>query len=305
MKRRVMQQTLAERRQQIDRQNAKAKAIADKAFAIDEISRANKAYIDATFMAIASGNDAPKAIENAHEIYQKALEKYGFCEDDFKSKPACPHCGDTGYCDGKVCSCVWDSFIKNLKIECQIDERAKFSFADCNLSAVKNKAQRTALDELYSSMKKYVDKFPAAKCRTLVFSGGVGTGKTCLASAMSRAVVEKGYAVKFVSAYEFCSLMLTVHTSPISERNALLHDVLTCDLLVIDDLGTEPMLKNVTVEYLLLTLEERQSRGLFSIITTNLSGENILNRYGERIYSRLSHKQHSMILELQGSDLRI
>lgn len=300
-----MQKTLAERQQQIDAQNAKARAIADKAFAIDEISHANKAYIDATFAAMTSDEDVSKTVEKARLDYQKALKKYGFCEEDFESKPSCPLCNDTGYVDGKVCSCVWDLFIKNLKEECQIDERAKFSFDDCDLSKIKNQSQRIQTSELYDSMKKYVEKFPASKCKTLVFSGGVGTGKTCLASAMARAVVEKGYAVKFVSAYEFCSLMLTVHTSPISERNALLHDVLTCDLLVIDDLGTEPMLKNVTVEYLLLTLEERQTKGRATIITTNLSGENILNRYGERIYSRLSHKQYSMIIRMQGNDLRL
>lgn len=76
-------------------------------------------------------------------------------------------------------------------------------------------------------------------------------------------------------------------------------------MLVIDDLGTEPMLKNVTVEYLLLVLEERQTRGRATVITTNLTGENILNRYGERIYSRLSHKQYSMMIEMKGNDLRL
>lgn len=225
MKRRVMQKTLAERQKQIDAQRAKAQEIAKKAFETEEISRANKAYIDASFSAMTSDEDMSKTVEKARLEYQKTLKKYGFCEEDFESKPSCPLCNDTGYVDGKVCSCVWDLFIKNLKEECQIDRRAKFSFEDCDLSKIKNKEQRALTDELYQSMKKYVDKFPSAKCKTLVFSGGVGTGKTCLASAMARAIVEKGYAVKFVSAYEFCSLMLTVHTSPIAERNALLHDV--------------------------------------------------------------------------------
>ncbi len=305
MKRRVMQKTLAERQKQIDAQRAKAQEIAKKAFETEEISRANKAYIDASFSAMTSDEDMSKTVEKSRLEYQKTLKKYGFCEEDFESKPSCPLCNDTGYVDGKVCSCVWDLFIKNLKEECQIDRRAKFSFEDCDLSKIKNKEQRALTDELYQSMKKYVDKFPPAKCKTLVFSGGVGTGKTCLASAMARAIVEKGYAVKFVSAYEFCSLMLTVHTSPIAERNALLHDVIACDMLVIDDLGTEPMLKNVTVEYLLLVLEERQTRGRATVITTNLTGENILNRYGERIYSRLSHKQYSMMIEMKGNDLRL
>ena len=154
-------------------------------------------------------------------------------------------------------------------------------------------------------MQKYVEKFPNVKSINLLFTGGVGTGKTCLASAIATGVVEKGYCAKIMSAYEFNSLMLTVHTSPIAERNALMDDVLTSDLLVIDDLGTEPMLKRVTIEYLLLVIEERQAKGLATIITTNLDVERLLARYGERIYSRLSHKQHSMIIQFVGKDLRL
>ena len=90
-----------------------------------------------------------------------------------------------------------------------------------------------------------------------------------------------------MSAYEFNALMLKIHTSPIAERNALIHDVITADLLLIDDLGTEPMLKNVTVEYLLLVIEERQTKGRATLVTTNLDTDGILLRYGERIYSRL------------------
>ena len=304
MKKRVMQETLSERQKQIDAQNALARQNIDRAFSIDEISRANKEYVDLTFRAMTSDEDLSKFIEKAHKNYKKTLKKYGFSEEDFVGKPVCPLCSDTGFVDGKICSCIWDSFVENLKKECQIDERAKFSFDDCDLSKIKDEQQRRLTGQLYDSMKKYVDKFPSSKCKTLVFSGGVGTGKTCLASAMARAIVEKGYAVNYMSAYEFCSLMLTTHTSPVSERNALLHDVLTCDLLVIDDLGTEPMLKNVTVEYLLLVIEERQMHSRATLITTNLSGENMLNRYGERIYSRLSHKQYSMIIEMDGNDLR-
>ena len=158
-----MQKTLAERQKQIDAQRAKAQEIAKKAFETEEISRANKAYIDASFSAMTSDEDMSKTVEKARLEYQKTLKKYGFCEEDFESKPSCPLCNDTGYVDGKVCSCVWDLFIKNLKEECQIDRRAKFSFEDCDLSKIKNKEQRALTDELYQSMKKYVDKFPSAK----------------------------------------------------------------------------------------------------------------------------------------------
>ena len=79
MKRRVMQKTLAERQKQIDAQRAKAQEIAKKAFETEEISRANKAYIDASFSAMTSDEDMSKTVEKARLEYQKTLKKYGFC----------------------------------------------------------------------------------------------------------------------------------------------------------------------------------------------------------------------------------
>lgn len=305
MKNRVMQNTLKQRSHQIAQERQKAQARQEQAFAIKEICDANTAYVNAMFTAMSSADDMTDVVQKASLQYQNALKKYGFDEKDFELKPLCPICDDSGSHDGKPCDCIWDLYIENLKKECELDIKAPFTFDDCDLYRVGDGVQRKSLENVYDSMKKYVEKFPSSRRTTLVFSGGVGTGKTCLASAMANAVVQKGYAVKIFSAYEFNSLMLTTHTSPIAERNALLHDTLYADMLLIDDLGTEPMLKNVTVEYLLLVLEQRQSRGLATIITTNLNSDNLLNRYGERIYSRLSHKQNSLIIAMKGKDLRL
>ncbi len=305
MKERVLRKTLAERQNRIDEAKQKAEQASRKAFAIEEISLANKAYSSCLFDAMLTGAKNNENVKKARLTYQNALEKYGFDENDFQYKPLCPICADTGKHDGKLCECAFNDFVKNLKIECEIDKKAPFSFEDCNLESIKDKTARKDLESLYASMQKYADKFPDVKSINLLFTGGVGTGKTCLASAIAHAVVEKGYSAKIFSAYEFNSLMLTTHTSPISERNTLLHDVMSADLLFIDDLGTEPMLKRVTIEYLLLVIEERQAKGLVTIITTNLDLERLLARYGERIYSRLCHKQHSLVIPMQGKDLRI
>lgn len=305
MKDRVIRKTLAERQEKIESAKRKAQEASQKAFAIPEISDANKAYTTAMFEAMTNDIDSTQKVQNAHLKYQNALKKYGFDENDFQYKPVCPICEDTGKHNGTICKCAFDDYVTNLKKECELDKRAPFSFDDCNLDAVTDEKEKASLLRLYESMQKYVKKFPYVRNVNLLFTGGVGTGKTCLADAIARAVVEKGYCAKIMSAYEFNSLMLTVHTSPISERNTLLDDVMTADLLVIDDLGTEPMLKRVTVEYLLLVIEERQTKGLATIITTNLDLERLLARYGERIYSRLCHKQHATIIKFDGNDLRL
>lgn len=80
MKRRVMQKTLAERQKQIDAQRAKAQEIAKKAFETEEISRANKAYIDASFSAMTSDEDMSKTVEKARLEYQKRLKNTVFAK---------------------------------------------------------------------------------------------------------------------------------------------------------------------------------------------------------------------------------
>lgn len=305
MKERIIQKTYNDKAKEIESQRSVANRKLQQAFSIDEISTAHKAYSTSCFEDIAHGVENSKNTQKAYSTYRKALKKYGFCENDFEYVPSCPICKDTGNNNGKVCKCVWDKYIQNLKDACDLDKKAKFSFDDCRLEVVKDETQKAELSKLYSLMRAYAERYPNVKNNTIVFSGNVGTGKSCIASALIRSIVEKGYCAKILSAYEFISLMLKVHTSPIAERNALLDDVLTADALVIDDLGTEPMLRNVTVEYLLLVIEERQNASKTTIITTNLNESDLLNRYGERVYSRLHHKQNSVQFPLHGRDLRL
>lgn len=304
MKERVIEKTLLQQQKDVSNAQLQMKSKLQSALKIDEISNAYNAYSKASFDDMLSGVENSNNTQKAYLSYQNALKNHGFCENDFVYIPHCPICGDSGNDNGKVCKCVWDKYISNLKDECEIDRRAKFSFDDCNFDVIRDTSQRQSLEKVYSLMHTYVKRYPDNKKNTIVLSGEVGTGKTCLASAMCRALVEKGYATKILSAYEFGALMLETHVSPIAERNSKLHDVLSADVLLIDDLGTEPMLKNVTIEYLLLVLEERQNSNKTTFVTTNLNADGIHDRYGERIYSRLSHKQISIIFDLQGQDLR-
>ena len=126
-----------------------------------------------------------------------------------------------------------------------------------------------------------------------------------LASATARTLIRRGHSAIVMSAAEFNSLMLKCHTSPYSEREGLLADVMSAEMLVIDDLGTEPRYNNVTCEYLLLVLDERTSKRLTTVVTTNLSPDRILHVYNERIYSRLFDKRRSLTLAFGGDDLRL
>ena len=75
-------------------------------------------------------------------------------------------------------------------------------------------------------------------------------------------------------------------------------------MLMIDDLGTEPVFNKVTLEYLYDIVSSRVSAGKAMMITTNLNSEELMHRYGERTYSRLTNKQYSAFKSIDGEDLR-
>ena len=303
MKQRALKTAFALKRAEVQASESQADKKVARILAIPEIKEARAKYISAMFESTLGENNANEA--KAKADYIAALKKHGFTENDFKHAPLCPVCGDEGFVDGKLCSCVWSKYVTALKAVCEIESRAPHTFNDANFSVAKDEAQRDTLKKLYDFGKAWAQKLPSVKTKTLTFFGTAGTGKTFLSSAIAREAVENGKSVKYVSAYEFNSAMLAVHTSLLDERDFKLHDYLTADLLVIDDLGTEPLLKNVSLEYLLLVLEERTNKGLTTLITTNLSPARLIRRYGERIYSRLASKQFSRIFEFGGNDLRI
>ena len=94
------------------------------------------------------------------------------------------------------------------------------------------------------------------------------------------------------------------HTAPVSDKAFYISLLTGCDLLVIDDLGSEPIYKNVTDEYILMILSERLSNGMPYIVTTNLTQTQLLERYGDRIVSRLNDKHSGVRIEINGEDLR-
>lgn len=304
MKTRAMSALVSARQRMINIKKAEAEARLAAAFALSDVKDAHAEYIKASFASGMSGIGQDKA-EKAHAKYNAALKAHGYAESDFEFAPSCPVCGDTGVAGGRLCKCARTEYVACLKRECGLDERALPRFEELGTDRIKNQKQREDMQKMIAWLKAYAAKLPNVKYKTLALMGGTGTGKTTLAGALALAAVEGGKSALILSAYELNNLFLKCHTSPISERDGILRDVMRADLLVIDDLGTEPVLRNVTLEYLLVLLEERLRAGLCTTLTTNLSMATLRERYQERVCSRLSDRDTARIFLLHGDDLRL
>lgn len=226
------------------------------------------------------------------------LAKLGYDANEFDPKPRCQLCKDTGYVNGRFCDCVKRRVTKDVGNY----SAPPYYFDSSDLSVFGTDAQN--ISNIYSTMQSYCLKFPDNKILNLLFIGRAGTGKTYLASCMANEIEQKGYSVIFTSAFKFNDICLNYHTSFTPNRADGLNALLEADLLVIDDLGTESILKNVTSEYLFTVINERMVSKKHTFITTNLLSLDLQKRYSERTASRLFADRVCMTIPLDGKDLR-
>lgn len=134
-----------------------------------------------------------------------------------------------------------------------------------------------------------------------MLTGQSGLGKTFLLRAMARVLLGRGVNVLLVSAYRFFEIARKAYLGGPAEELASLMET---DVLMIDDLGSEPMVRNITIETLFNLINERQNAGRGLVISTNLNQEELCARYTERIASRLlSNPRQSQLLQLLGEDV--
>ena len=181
----------------------------------------------------------------------------------------------------------------------------RFGFDDADFSEIRNAAQRKKLESNYKIFKKYAEKYPDVKYKNAVIMGGTGVGKSYLTAAVANAMKKKGLGVIYISAIQLDRLMLLYHTSLANERDVYLADIIDCDFLVIDDLGSEQKIKNVTDEYLLKILDERETNNKPVFVTTNLNIDQLRSAYNERLFSRLTNINRTILSNIDGDDLRL
>ena len=238
--------------------------------------------------------DEPFDISELKELGLKqefCLKRLGLNGTDIRPNYECKECSDTGYVEGHLCDCLKKEINKELFALSGFTHKLA-SFED-NISS----------DPAFELMKKWCE-VKNDKTNILI-CGHTGTGKTFLTECIASRLLEKNRIVLFTTAFNLNNAMLNYHISFDANRDEIIKPYLESEVLIIDDLGSEPMLKNVTQEYLYLIVNERMLAKRPTIITTNLMPKDILDTYGERLFSRLSNKRVSIMLNLEGEDFRL
>ncbi len=230
------------------------------------------------------------------------LKKIGMTKKDIEPNFDCEKCKDKGFVDGKMCSCLASKVHEKLLKRSGLPTFVGHNFKDSNEKFLE---ENKTLAKTFELAKIYVEKFPDVKTPNLIFMGDVGVGKTFLLECIASALIEKCVYVVYVTAFNFSNTMLKALTLEPNEREIILSNFLDCDILIIDDMGSEPMYRNLSTANLFTIFNERDIKGKPTLISTNLNFEDFEKRYGTRLFSRIFNKRTARAILFEGKDLRI
>lgn len=241
-----------------------------------------------------------------------ALASSGFPQDYLQPVYRCAQCRDTGYVGEPVhemCTCLKRAVMNRLYQAEGLQglERENFAafddsiFPDEPIEGRKN-TQRGYINKIRAFCEEYADTFQAGEGKGMLLCGRSGLGKTFLMNCVAQRVLERGYSVVVVSAYKLIEAMRRFQFG--EEGIEQVQDMLSCDLLCIDDLGSEPMLRGVTVSSLYHIINERRNANRSVVITTNLDSELLYEKYDDRIGARLTDPSRMKVIPFVGVDVR-
>lgn len=269
--------------------------------------------------ALINGSDAGAAVTGAKQNCEMLLERRrelltsaGYTADYLDEKYKCPKCRDTGYVLGKPCSCLTDTYKAEavrelssmLNISGQCFENFDLSYYDDKYDPIIHSSPKEQMYGAFELCSEYASDF-GKKSINLLFRGNTGLGKTFLSACIARVVSEKGFSVVYdttVSVLEAFEIQKFDRSGENSEEvSSRVKRYLDCDLLILDDLGTE-MTTNFTVSALYSLINSRLLSGGKTIISTNLSTDEMSRRYSPQIVSRLNGEY--LLVPFAGRDIR-
>lgn len=263
-----------------------------------------------TIKAVGMGDDGEKYIMNLARINLEAQQKRrqllvsnGFPEDWLDVPYTCKKCEDKGSANGLVCEC-YKNLLRSIEYEklCSKLPVNNCSFENFRLDYYPDGAgisPRKRMESILDFCKNYASDF-GKNSPSLFLYGMTGLGKTHLSLAVAGKAVELGYGVIYTTAQNLFNKLEREKFGRADDKNTE-QAILDCDLLIIDDLGTE-FSTQFTVSALYNIVNSRELEGKPTIISTNLTPEKLKEAYSDRITSRIM--SNYVILQFDGADIR-
>lgn len=243
------------------------------------------------------------------------LHDLGYEPDALDDKPACPRCGDTGWAGAEMCACLKElcaqeqirelSSLLNLTDE-QTFDRARLDVYSDQIWPETGKSPRAHMEGVIALCRGYGEQFGRYPLKNLFFSGATGLGKTFLSGCIAREVSERGFSVVYDTAIRLFAAFESKKFSRDMEEGRQARDetrrYLQCDLLILDDLGSElttPFVQSALYEL----INSRLVSGRATLISSNLTMDDVRARYSPQVASRLAGEYRT--LPFFGEDIRL
>ena len=250
--------------------------------------------------------DVEQVMRDYNARIREALVRAGYDADYLQPQYRCPICRDTGLVGDSIrteCQC----FIKRLReMDEQDDGGAGFERFDPSVFPADplpgtEVTQRMYMKTVRKKCEQYADAYPEG-LKNLCLHGSSGLGKTFLMRCVAKRLRERGLDAVYVTAYKLLDDLRSEYFRPGSRDTQAYFEA---DLLLIDDLGMEPLFESITVETFYNVLNERTLRNLGTAVSTNLSRVEMEKRYTERFTSRLLDGRVCLDVPFYGKDLRL
>ena len=286
--------------------NAEVRALSERIREIDEVL--TRTGLELFRIACAGGDIEPLKAENQRLVSERrdALESIGLPRDYTDLKCTCSICNDTGYAENGICTCMKELIVKmNIESSGMGNIIKDQSFDNFDLEWYRSEGEEAyeRMARNYRIAKGYAESFGKG-AKNLLLIGATGTGKTHLSSAIAHSIISRGYDVLYESAQNILNAFQNDQfrrdwrqTEPEADK------YLDCELLIIDDLGTE-FVTQFSVAALYNLINTRQNRSLSTIISTNLNIDELRATYDNRILSRISGADYTILL-FTGRDHRV
>ncbi len=261
-----------------------------------------------------SGGDPTAAMERvrdknlALQREREALVAASFEEGYLDESPICSRCGGSGYVGSQMCECLAELCRQEQKKEISILSGGKENFSQFQLDYYPDQVDRKLgasprmiMERNFRTCRTYAATF-SMSAGNLLFIGGTGLGKTFLSACIARTVADRGYSVVYETASHLFGKLEQNRFSPSEESRREAAKFGSCDLLILDDLGTEMPGQFVTAALYSL-LNDRLLAGKPMVVSTNLTVEEMKRRYSPQIASRLEGSFTR--LTFVGEDIRV